>query len=316
MQKYFYNQDFQRINKTAKKAVKKQGQNTIKKDKKLTKMSADSESRRVSSGGITVSLDLRQPFAVGCLEKNTDMAMMLVLAGTAKIEIDFRQYDLSANQLLMLPPSSFSRCTEQSDDFTVSGFTLSQAITQELTSRFEPAYFGFLTEYPAHTPPMDDVAYIRNLITTAGHMLENSDQEHSMQKAKLLIQCFYLDQYDHCKNQITPRNTEGISNQEHLFMRFLTLVHENASRQRDVAFYADRLCISKRYLSAILRNQTGKTVKDFVDNRCIQEIKILLRTTDEPLQNIAFDLNFPDQSFFSRYFKKNTGMTPTEFRAQ
>ncbi len=273
------------------------------------------DSKRVSFGGIAVSLDCRSPFVVDEFVKRDATVMMLVKAGTAKIEIDFKPYSLEADQMLMLPPSSLFRCVEQSDDFTVSDISLSQAITEELTSRFEPAYFGFLTEYPVGSASKDDIDHVCCIIEGVYHMLEKSGQEHSLAKAKLLIQCFYLDQYDSCKAQIAQRSTEGISNQEHLFMRFLTLVHEHAARQRDVAFYADKLCISNRYLSAIVRNQSGRTVKDFIDNRCIQEIKILLRTTTDPFQSIADALNFPDQSFFSRYFKKNTGMTPKEFRA-
>lgn len=271
--------------------------------------------KRVSYGGIAVSLDCCKPFVVDEFVKRDATVMMLVKAGTAKIEIDFKPYSLEADQMLMLPPSSLFRCVEQSDDFMVSGISLSQAITEELTSRFEPAYFGFLTEYPVGSATKDDIDHVCCIIEGVFHMLEKSGQEHSLAKAKLLIQCFYLDQYDSCKAQIAQRSTEGISNQEHLFMRFLTLVHEHAARQRDVAFYADKLCISNRYLSAIVRNQSGRTVKDFIDNRCIQEIKILLRTTTDPFQSIADALNFPDQSFFSRYFKKNTGMTPKEFRA-
>ncbi len=278
-------------------------------------MREDIDCKRVSYGGIAVSLDYRQPFTVDGFVKREDMVMMLVKAGTAKIEIDFKPYSLSAEQMLMLPPASLFRCVEQSDDFTVACISLSQSITEELTSRFEPAYFSFLTEYPIGNAPKDDIDHVGYLIEGVFHMLEKSGQEHSLAKAKLLIQCFYLDQYDSCKAQIAQRSTASISNQEHLFMRFLTLVHEHAARQRDVAFYADKLCISNRYLSAIVRNQAGKTVKDFIDNRCIQEIKILLRTTTDPFQSIADALNFPDQSFFSRYFKKNTGMTPKEFRA-
>ncbi len=271
--------------------------------------------RKVGCGGIEVALDCRRPFAVDEIVKRDATVMMLVKAGTARIEIDFKPYSIEAGQMLMLPPACLFRCVEQSDDFTVSGISLSRAVTEELTSRFEPAYFGFLTEYPVGNAPKDDLEHVGCIMEGVFHMLEKSGQEHSLVKAKLLIQCFYLDQYDSCKAQIAQRSTEGISNQEHLFMRFLTLVHEHAARQRDVAFYADKLCISNRYLSAIVRNQTGKTVKTFIDNRCIQEIKILLRTTADPFQSIADALNFPDQSFFSRYFKKNTGMTPKEFRA-
>ena len=80
------------------------------------------------------------------------------------------------------------------------------------------------------------------------------------------------------------------------------------------SFYADELCITTRYLSTVVQRMTGVTPKDIIDTRCIQEIKMLLCTTNDSIQEIAFRLNFPDQSFCARYFKRNTGMSPVEYR--
>lgn len=269
----------------------------------------------VGKDGINVFIDRQKPFTEGESGKNKNTTILLVTAGTAHIELDFKSYDLQPLKILMLPPSCLFCCTEQSDDFTVSCITFTKEITEELTNRFEPSYFGFLAEYPVGDIPEAEAVQIVHMMEGVQHVLQNKEMEHGTQIAHLLLQCFYLSQYDYCKQQFSTRETQGISNQEHLFMRFLTLIHEHASHERELAFYADKLCISNRYLSAIVRNQTGKTAKEFIDNRCIQEIKIRLRTTTNSLQSIAYDMNFPDQSFFSRYFKKNTGMTPKEFRA-
>ncbi len=264
---------------------------------------------------IHVFQDRLHPFTDGESGKNKNTAIMLVKEGTARIEIDFKPYTLKSCQMLMLPPASHFHCIEQSEDFRVSCVTFSQDITAELTSRFEPSYFGFMTEYPVGDIPEAEAQHISRMIECIAHVLLENRMEHSTLIARLLLQCYYLSQYDHCKQQITARSTQAISNQEQLFRRFISLIHEHAACERNLAFYADKLCISIRYLSSIVRNQTGKTAKEFIDNRCIQEIKIRLRTTTEPLQGIAYSMNFPDQSFFSRYFKKNTGMTPKEFRA-
>ena len=81
-----------------------------------------------------------------------------------------------------------------------------------------------------------------------------------------------------------------------------------------MVFYADRLCISTRYLSTIIRSVAHSTAKEFIDRSVVLEIKMLLESTELSVQEIAYRLHFPDQSYLGRFFKKHTGVSPTEFR--
>lgn len=131
---------------------------------------------------------------------------------------------------------------------------------------------------------------------------------------KNCLQNFLMDIYDKTKAQFLHRDAQNTTRQEELLEKFVALVFQHSSSHRDVQFYADQLCITTRYLSSIIQKLTGHTPKEIIDDRCIQEIKMRLRTTNDSMQEIAFQLNFPDQSFFSRYFKKHTGITPAEYR--
>ena len=92
------------------------------------------------------------------------------------------------------------------------------------------------------------------------------------------------------------------------------MVHEYCSQEREVAFYADKLCISTRYLSTIVRSVARSSAKEFIDRAVILEIKMMLQSTDLSVQEIAYRLRFPDQSYLGRFFKKHTGESPTEYR--
>ena len=94
----------------------------------------------------------------------------------------------------------------------------------------------------------------------------------------------------------------------------MALVHEHCAREREVTFYADRLCISTRYLSTIVRNISHGSAKEFIDQAVVLEIKVMLQSTDLSVQEIAYRLRFPDQSYLGRFFKKHTGESPTEYR--
>lgn len=265
---------------------------------------------------ICVFTDERPQAAEGVMVEQDRGAFVLVKSGWAEIEIDFRSYRIATNNLLLLIPASQLQYVERSTDFSISYVSFSEAISQEVTANFEPTFFFFQKEYPVASISVEDADFISHQITGIRHVMERSHGEHQMQIVKNMIQCFYLELYDRTKENFSQRSTKNVSSQEYIFMRFLMLVHKHADRERDLPFYADHLCITTRYLSSIVRNQTGRTAKDFIDSHCIQDIKRLLRTTKESLQNIALRLNFPDASFFSRYFKKLTGMTPSEFRAK
>lgn len=95
---------------------------------------------------------------------------------------------------------------------------------------------------------------------------------------------------------------------------FMRLVHENHLSQRSVAFYADKLFISPKYLSLIIKESTGRSATEIIDSYVILEAKNLLRFSGKNIQQVAYELNFPNQSSFGKYFKHLTGMSPSEYQ--
>lgn len=104
------------------------------------------------------------------------------------------------------------------------------------------------------------------------------------------------------------------SHTEMLIDQFFQLVHRHAQTEHKAAFYADRLCLTVRYLSKLLKLKTGKTLNTWVSDLTIQSAKKMLKSTDLTIAQIADDMHFPNPSFFAKYFKRQTGMTPIEFR--
>lgn len=100
-----------------------------------------------------------------------------------------------------------------------------------------------------------------------------------------------------------------------LFHRFMHLIHEYALREHQIGFYADRLCISSRYLNEItVEYSKGKTPKELIDEQLTVEIKVQLNKLDLSVEEVAGICCFPDSSYLSSFFKKHTGITPKEFR--
>ena len=89
---------------------------------------------------------------------------------------------------------------------------------------------------------------------------------------------------------------------------------EHAAREHAIAFYADRLCLTPNHLGSVIREVSGQTVMQWIHRHIIQQAKLQLKYSDLPVWQIAESLNFPNPSFFSKFFKRETGMTPAEYR--
>ena len=97
-------------------------------------------------------------------------------------------------------------------------------------------------------------------------------------------------------------------------LTFLRLVRDYHRVHRSIGFYAGKMFISPKYLSLIIKEATGKSAAEWIDQYVLQEAKNLLRYSGKNVQQIAYELNFSNQSSFGKYFKHLTGMSPTKFQ--
>ena len=100
------------------------------------------------------------------------------------------------------------------------------------------------------------------------------------------------------------------------FRRMMQLLAENFRTERGVEFYADKMNLTPKHLSRVIRNFTGKSVHQWIDRIVVLEIKNLLRYSDMSIQQISYELNFPNPSFMGQYFKRVTGKTPGQFKRE
>lgn len=111
-----------------------------------------------------------------------------------------------------------------------------------------------------------------------------------------------------------PDEEPGRSRRSNYVSEFMKLVRNSFSQERSVGYYASRLCITPKYLSLIIKEQTGRTAGEVIDSFVILEAKNLLRFSGMNIQQVANTLNFPSQSAFGKYFKHLTGQSPSEYQ--
>ena len=115
-------------------------------------------------------------------------------------------------------------------------------------------------------------------------------------------------------HQNTNVTTRTFNRGEEIVKRLVQYIIKHYTKERSVAFYADLLHISPQHLSTTVNKITGKTVTDIIAKLVITDAEAKLKSTDFTIQEIAYSLNFPDISFFGKYFKRYTGMSPKQYR--
>ena len=101
---------------------------------------------------------------------------------------------------------------------------------------------------------------------------------------------------------------------EEIVKDLVKIIIDNYKAERSISFYADKMHLSPQHLSTTIKKTTGKTLTDIISSFVIRDAQAKLKSTELTIQEIAYSLNFPDISFFGKYFKRYTGMSPKQFR--
>lgn len=269
---------------------------------------------------------LREPFISGTDENLSPVmhhlwkleggAIYFCRKGWAHATINLKDYEIVENTQVVLLPGTIIRINGCSSDFTASFFGFPKEMFMEACMRFEPIFFRFIKEQPCYVLPQENTGAINGLIRATTAIYNDRENRFRNQIAKNHLQSFMLDIYDKCCRYFGKHKIEGGTRQDEIFKSFVSLVHEHCASQREVSFYADKLCISTKYLTGICKAVTGDSAKKIIDDFAILEIKVLLQSTELTVQEIADRLVFPDQSYLGRYFKRHEGMSPKEYQSK
>lgn len=160
---------------------------------------------------------------------------------------------------------------------------------------------------------------LRNFISMVEQELKGSETDFSSEIIGGLIATTIYKVGDILTHYLTehPEVDSPIHNRaEEYFRQFTELLGEHYKHERSVGFYARQLCITPKYLTTLIKRISGKSVSEWIDNYVILEAKTLLKYSNMSVQEIAYYLNFPNQSFFGSYFKRNAGMSPSQYKAK
>jgi AraC family transcriptional regulator, transcriptional activator of pobA len=243
---------------------------------------------------------------------------ILVLVGSARFEINFKEYTISADNIMLLPNGHFARLREVSADFE------SQLLYVRKSYALEVQTPGVIYKYIQYGVKMHGVL-IQHLsiqhtqvLGTRLKSLEEiillSKHRYCKELIALGLQMFLLDLSNIYEDSRSEASPPQLSRDELYFQKFLELLVDYYMHQHQVGFYADRLDITPQYLTLIVKRLSGQTVSDLIFQLLFDEAKKMLRQPGASITRIAEDLNFSDQSSFGKFFKRKSGISPKDFK--
>ncbi len=240
-----------------------------------------------------------------------EMRLLIAGQGEAHPVINLRQYDVHAGDLLFVCGGSVAQMSDANPDVFARGMSctnelLALAFDSRLPTILKRPRLSFILHLT--DPQRQFIETLHTLLWQAVH-----DKGMSPQVVLRLVSTV-LTYVDHLYSLSEKQQTATRSHEEEIFDRFMALVNQYGPREHRLEFYADKIYLSPRYLGAIVKKISGYTVKEWIDKAIIMEAKVMLKHTDYPVNRVANELNFDNYSFFSRYFRRLTGMSPQQYR--
>ncbi len=238
---------------------------------------------------------------------------LLCFQGTCSITVHLTQYTMKKGTLLILLPDLYFQILEQSDDckFIFAGFATELVRSSSLFSK-SIEYTPFIFEKPVlqlDKKAFDLMYSYLRIIIKAKNISNNivTQEQAALTFTQLILGLGNLIKNGKSVNQQYNRNQEIVK-------ELVRTVVMNYHMERNVSFYADKMHLSPQHLSTTIKKITGKTLTDIISSFIINDAKAKLKSTEMTIQEIAYSLNFPDISFFGKYFKRYTGMSPKQYR--
>lgn len=243
-------------------------------------------------------------------------AIVLCMNGCATITVNYKEWPTLPDSVLTLFPGDIVSVS-CSDDFAADILTYSPAVLREASLDIEHAVYDTLREDrcrgAASKAALIVVKMFDLLKVYAG--IQSPECFHSLVLCQL--KAFFIGFHDYLRrfpDQNPP--LEGSIRKRRLFNDFMSMLEHDYRRNRNLGFYAEKLNITPKYLNIIVKSITGHTAKELIDHYVVLKIKQDLRHSNSPVKQLAWDYNFCDASFFTRYFRQHTGMTPHTWRLE
>ncbi|WP_294747882.1 helix-turn-helix domain-containing protein [uncultured Prevotella sp.] len=243
-------------------------------------------------------------------------AIVICTNGKVQARLNGIQMELHKNQVAIVPQNVTATDVMVSPDFNLKAMFLTNRILQSFLHEKMNVWNDMMYVHRNHIVTMDEdeilfYTHFYDMLTLA--IERGKENPYHTEIIQALLRSAILGLCGAMKWMLSSNHHETHTTDTH-FQRFLDLLHSTDVKHRTVEAYANDLCISPKYLTAICKKHSGRTANEWITEHVLEDIRYYLKQTDLSMKQICDQLGFPNPSFFGKYVKDHFGMTPMEFR--
>ncbi len=247
------------------------------------------------------------------------VTIILCKRGRKTIRLNLMEYILEPGSFVVILPDVIWRSISESDDFQALYISVkatnedrrkAQIVNVDLSTIF--SFATYIIRFPHTFLDSQEIQVMEEYIELLRHRYE-SRADSTLLIA--LLSVFFMELNQIFARRVVARSVK-ITRKEEMLGEFLHLLKLHYKMERSVEFYADKMCVSPKHLSSVVKQLSGHTAHEIIVHVVVMEAKRLLKTTTKTVQEISDELNFANQSFFGKFFKQHTGQSPSAYRVE
>jgi AraC-like DNA-binding protein len=237
------------------------------------------------------------------------------LSGTAVLEINTKRYHFSSNNILFILPHQSITVIEKSDNFDATILVANEKLLNgsPISIRQKSKILIRAISNPVFDVDTSKQNWLNRLCSYIKDRILDLSGEYSQQIMQALVTSLFYE----VVNSIDLNQYDRInipSRKEQLFIQFIELITEHYKNEHQVNFYAKQLNITAKYLSVICTTISKRKPSEWIDDNIISEALFLLKESGCSISEVSEELNFRSQSYFTKFFSRKVGMTPSDYK--
>jgi AraC-like DNA-binding protein len=243
------------------------------------------------------------------------IVMGLCKKGTAKYTVDTREQSIKPGDLMFISERHIVDNYHASSDFECLFIMLSTEFYHSFVMNVKnvSSLLLFSMNNPVVPLTLNEIQVYTNYYQTIRVKMANIHHHFRTDLVKALLLAMFYDM-SNVIWRVEKTDNKTRKRADALFAQFIRLLEENFRTERRVSWYAEQLGITAKYLSEMVKQVSKRTPNDWIDSYVMLEMRVMLKNTTKSIKEIAKSVNFPNQSFFGKYFKEHMGMSPSEYR--